>query len=304
MRNGSKLMLGTAQLGTKYGIANVAGMPSIQTSCELIKYAVTSGIGYLDTAPGYGESEKMIGDCLNNLHLNSKPVIVTKLPSVQVLGFKTEEERKSFVYSSITSSLKNLKRSSLEMCLLHDPMDMTYQKGEIIKILSDLKQRRLIHKIGVSVYNPQDIEMYLNLGCFDSIQVPINLFDQRLIRNGMLEKLSEKGIEVFVRSIYLQGLLLMAPEDLPDKLKQAKKPLELLSKFSEETGISIKEFSFLFVRDLPGVSKIIIGCETIDQLKENLTMMELPPLKKEMIKEICQLFIDIPIKIIDPRMWK
>lgn len=304
MRNGSKLMLGTAQLGTKYGISNVAGMPSRQKSCELIKYAVTSGIGYLDTAPGYGESEKMIGDCLNNLNLNSKPVIVTKLPSVRTLGFRTEEERKNFVYSSLVSSLENLKLSALNRCLLHDPMDMTYQNGEIINILSDLKQRRIIHKIGVSVYDPQDIEMYLNLGCFDSIQVPINLFDQRLIRNGMLEKLSEKGIEVFARSIYLQGLLLMAPEHLPDKLKQAKKPLKRLLQYSGETGISIKELSFLFVRDLPGVSKIIIGCETIDQLKENLTMMELPPLKKEVIKEIHQLFIDIPSKIIDPRMWK
>ncbi|KWX74772.1 aldo/keto reductase [Paenibacillus jilunlii] len=304
MRNGSKLMLGTAQLGTKYGIANVAGMPSRQKSCELIKYAVTAGIGYLDTAPGYGESEKMIGECLKHLNVDNKPVIVTKLPSVQTSGFKTEEERNNFVYSSIFSSLDNLKLSALDRCLLHDPMDMNYQNGEIINILRDLKQRRIIHKIGVSVYNPQDIEMYLNLGCFDSIQVPINLFDQRLIRNGMLEQLSEKGIEIFVRSIYLQGLLLMAPEHLPDQLKQAKKPLERLAKYSEETGISIKELSFLFVRDLPGVSKIIIGCETIDQLKDNLKMMELPPLKKEMIKEINQLFLDIPIKIIDPRMWK
>lgn len=304
MKNTSKLMLGTAQLGGKYGVANVAGIPSMQKSCELIKYAISSDIGYFDTAPGYGDSEKIIGDCLNNLNLKSKPIIVTKLPSVQTLDFKTEEERKNFVYSSIISSLKNLKTSALEMCLLHDPMDMNYQNGEIIKVLRDLKQRRIIHKIGVSVYDPEDIEMYLSLGCFDSIQIPINLFDQRLIGNGMLEQLAGKGIEVFARSIYLQGLLLMDPENLPDKLKQAQKPLERLLKYSKETGISIKELCFLFVRDLPGISKIIVGCETIDQLKENLAMMELPPLRKETFNQIYQLFNDISLQIIDPRMWK
>lgn len=303
MKRVSRLMLGTAQLGGNYGIANVAGIPSMQKSCELIKYAVSSGIGYFDTAPGYGESEKIIGDCLNTLHLNSRPVIVTKLPSVQRLGFQTEAERKNVVYSSILSSLKNLRLSALEMCLLHDPLDMNYQNGEIIKILSDLKQRQIIHKIGVSVYDPQDIEMYLNLGCFDSIQMPINLFDQRWIREGMLEKLSKQGIEVFARSIYLQGLLVMEPEKLPEKLKQAKKPLERLIKYSKETGISMKELSFLFVRELRGVSKIIIGCETIEQLKENLMMMELPPLSQETIKEIHQLFMDMPVNIIDPRRW-
>ncbi len=304
MDNTSKLMLGTAQLGGKYGIANVAGIPSKQKSCELIQYAVSSGIGYLDTAPGYGDSEGIIGDCLNKFDLNSRPIVVTKLPSIQASGFITEEERKNYVYSSIMSSLKNLKLSALDMCLLHDPRDMNYQNGEIIKVLRELKERRMIHRIGVSVYDLQDVEMYLSLGGLDSIQIPVNLFDQRLIGTGMLEKLSENGIEVFARSIYLQGLLLMDPAKLPDQLKQAKKPLELLAKYSKETGMPVKELAFLFVRDLPGISRIIIGCETIDQLRENLTLMEYPPLKKETIQEICLLFIDIPIKIMDPRMWK
>ena len=101
MDNTSKLMLGTAQLGGKYGITNVAGIPSKQKSCELIQYAVSSGIGYLDTAPGYGDSEKIIGNCLNKFDLISRPIIVTKLPSVQTLGFQTEKERKNCVFYMI-----------------------------------------------------------------------------------------------------------------------------------------------------------------------------------------------------------
>ncbi|UQZ36963.1 aldo/keto reductase [Paenibacillus sp. PK3_47] len=303
MMNHSKLMLGTAQLGGKYGIANIAGMPSFQKSCELIQYAAASGIRYLDTAPGYGDSERIIGNCLKRMELNSRPNIVTKLPSIQRLGLKTEEERKQFVYSSIASSQKYLQLCALDTCLLHDPGDMYYQSGGILTILRELKEQKIIHKLGVSVYDLQDIELFLDFDCFDCIQLPVNLFDQRLIGNGMLETLSKKGIEVFARSIYLQGLLLMDAANLPEPLKLAKVPLESLSEYSLETGISIKELSFLFVRDLPGISRIIVGCETIGQLRDNLRLMELPPLNQERMQEIRHLFADVPLKIIDPRMW-
>jgi aryl-alcohol dehydrogenase-like predicted oxidoreductase len=303
----SKLMLGTAQLGGKYGIANILGMQSKQDTCGLIKHALFLGVDSFDTAPQYGESEAIIGESLkgaDQLHISRIPMIVTKIPSVQSLGLATEEERKRFVHSSIESSLKKLNRSELDICLLHDPKDMVYQNGEIINLLLDLKGRNTIKKIGVSVYDQHDIDLCLELGCFESIQIPINVFDQRLLRNGMLQKLTAKGIEVFARSIYLQGLLLMDPENLPDQFNQAKTTLDLLSGLCQDAMLTKKELSLLFVRDLPGISKIIIGCETKDQLIENITMMELPPLKKEIAQRVCDLFRDIPIEIIDPRMWK
>lgn len=304
MGNVSKLMLGTAQLGGKYGIANVVGMPTKQECCDIIQHALSSGVESFDTAPGYGESEVRIGECLKELsHMQTSARVVTKIPSVHSLGLATEKERNRFVLSTIMASLKNLHRCQLDIVLLHDPKDMTLQNGEILKLLLDLKNRNVIKKIGVSIYDINDIDVYLELGCFDSIQVPINIFDQRLLGNGLMEKLSRKDIEVFARSIYLQGLLLMDPENLPTQLRSAKKPLELLAKLSIDTRMPIKELSLLFVRDLPGLSKIIVGCETKDQLIDNLTLIEKPPLKEETIREIYTLFSNIPIEIIDPRMW-
>lgn len=104
---------------------------------SLLQYALTSGIGYLDTAPGYGDSESIIGDCLEDADPQTKPQIVTKLPSVQRLGLHTEEARRRFVTSSVRSSLNRLKCSALDVCLLHDPLDLTYQGGEILRILQE-----------------------------------------------------------------------------------------------------------------------------------------------------------------------
>ncbi|MEK5464015.1 aldo/keto reductase [Paenibacillus sp. FSL R7-0210] len=304
MMNKARLVLGTAQLGGNYGIANTAANLSVQQRNELLQYALTSGIGYLDTAPGYGDSESIIGDCLEDADPQTKPQIVTKLPSVQRLGLHTEEARRRFVTSSVRSSLNRLKCSALDVCLLHDPLDLTYQGGEILRILQELKQQQLIRRIGVSVYDAEDIANFMREEELDSIQIPLNVLDQRWITNGMLERLARKGAEIFVRSVYLQGLLLMAPEQLPAGLKQAEQPLLRLIRYSEETGIPVKELCFLYVRDLPGISGIVIGCETVEQVQENLRMMALPPLSRAVRQKLGESFTDIPVEIIDPRRWK
>ncbi|MEK4005141.1 aldo/keto reductase [Paenibacillus sp. FSL H3-0333] len=304
MMNKARLVLGTAQLGGNYGIANTAVNFSVQQRNELLQYALSSGIGYLDTAPGYGDSESIIGDCLEGAEPQIRPQIVTKLPSVQRLGLHMEEARRRFVTSSVRSSLNRLKCSALDVCLLHDPLDLTYQGGEILRMLQELKQQQLIRRIGVSVYDAEDIANFMREEDLDSIQIPLNVLDQRWITNGMLERLARKGTEIFVRSVYLQGLLLMAPEQLPAGLKQAEQPLLRLIRYSEETGIPVKELCFLYVRDLPGISGLVIGCETVEQVQENLRMMALPPLSRAVRQKLGESFTDIPVEIIDPRRWK
>ncbi|MEK3792001.1 aldo/keto reductase [Paenibacillus sp. FSL R7-0204] len=304
MINKASLVLGTAQLGGNYGIANATANPSVQQRNELLQYALSSGIGYLDTAPGYGDSESIIGDCLEGADPQSRPQIVTKLPSVQRLGLHTEDARRRFVTSSVHASLNRLKCSVLDVCLLHDPLDMTYQGGEILRVLQELKRQHTIRRIGVSVYDAEDIANFMTVEELDSIQIPLNVLDQRWLANGMLERLARKGTEIFVRSVYLQGLLLMAPEQLPAGLKQAEQPLLQIISYSKETGIPVKELCFLYVRDLPGISGLVIGCETVEQVQENLRMMALPPLSRAVRQTLGESFTDIPVEIIDPRRWK
>ncbi|MEK4047536.1 aldo/keto reductase [Paenibacillus sp. FSL H8-0048] len=304
MINKAGLVLGTAQLGGNYGIANTAANPSVQQRNELLQYALSAGIGYLDTAPGYGDSESVIGDCLEGADPQSRPQIVTKLPSVQRLRLHTEEARRRFVISSVHTSLNRLKCSALDVCLLHDPLDLTYQGGEILQTLQEMQQLQLIRRIGVSVYDAEDIADFMRVEGLDSIQIPLNVLDQRWLANGMLEQLTRKGTEIFVRSVYLQGLLLMAPEQLPAGLRRAKQPLLRLNSYSKETGIPVKELCFLYVRDLPGISGLVIGCETARQVQENLRMMALPPLSRAVRQTLGESFTDMPVEIIDPRRWK
>lgn len=302
----SKLTLGTAQLGINYGIANQTGMPTKENIFKIIDYAISHGIDSLDTAPGYGECETLIGEYIHSQKFvkNSNfPFIITKMPSVHLLDHLTSHERCKFMKQNISNSQNRLQLTQIEACLLHDPLDMTASRGEIVQHLLQLKKEGSIKKIGVSVYEPKEVEIAIQLGCFDIIQVPINLLDQRLVHTNLLKKLYESDIEIYGRSIYLQGLLLMSPDNLPEHLKSAKIPLEILANKANDEGLSVAELALLYVRDIPELKKIIIGCETIAQVKQNLHMINLPPLSKSAVREIQDLFQGLPQRLIDPRMW-
>lgn len=302
----SKLSLGTAQLGGHYGIANKTGMPTREESIKIIDYAIRHGIDSLDTAAGYGDSEILIGEYINCQKLKGSgkiPSLITKIPSMRLRNLLTFEERYQFLEKTILGSLNRLNLPQIDICLLHDPLDMEAYKGEIVHHLINLQKRNLINKIGVSVYHPKEVEAVLEWGCFDVIQVPINIFDQRLLEMELLKKLYEANVAIYGRSIYLQGLLLMSPNELPENLKEAKAALEKLDKLARKVGLSVIEIALLYIRGIPEITKIIIGCETMNQLKQNLQIINGPPLTESMVNEIKEIYQDFPPKLIDPRKW-
>lgn len=302
----SKLTLGTAQLGSHYGIANKTGLPTREDRLKIIDYAINHGINSIDTSPSYGDSEIIIGEYvkIQSGKNNTKvPSIITKIPSVCFNNFITSEERHQFVDKMVFDSLKRLNLTHLDNCLLHDPLDMIANQGEVVQYMLQLKKRKIVRKIGVSVYEPKEVEAALSLACFDIIQIPINVFDQRLIRKNLLRKLYEANIEIHGRSVFLQGLIFMSSNNLPKNMEGAKEFLESLRSLARKVKLDVMELALLYVRDLPELSKLIIGCETIKQIGKNIHIMNLPPLGEAVIREIQDLFKYVPNEIIDPRKW-
>ncbi|MGN6530661.1 MAG: aldo/keto reductase [Ginsengibacter sp.] len=136
-----------------------------------------------------------------------------------------------------------------------------------------------------------------------ALQVPMNVFDTRLLTQNLMEILIQNDVKVFIRSIYLQGLILMDENQVPDHLSFAKAPLQQLRKIAASVNKEIKEIAFSFVRDTPGVTSLVIGAETIGQLKENLALLSGPPLRKEVYSGILNRFKDISEELITPALW-
>ncbi|EMK15666.1 oxidoreductase, aldo/keto reductase family protein [Leptospira kirschneri serovar Bim str. 1051] len=285
-----KLSLGTAQFGFNYGIANKKGKITFEEAEEILSFARISGIKYLDTAILYGESEKVLGEIgVNDLK------ICTKLPSVST---NKAGDIKKWVDDSISRSIKLLKISNLESLLLHRPRELLGENGErLYKALIRLKESGLIQKIGISIYDPLELEDLIKNFNFDIVQAPMNVFDRRLINSGWLDKLDKCGIEIHIRSVFLQGLLLMKKEELPYKFKKWEDLWIKWHTWLNETNQSALQVCLGYLVQIQPISKIIVGVDNLKHLKEIVIAI-----KQEIIKLPDELFSNDE-NLIDPSKW-
>ena len=256
-----KLILGTAQLGMDYGITNQNGRASSSEAKTVIQLAEKSGIKYLDTAVAYGDSEKLLGD----FSISSN--IITKLPRIPDDLMDVED----FVRDTVINSLKKLRRKSLYGLLLRDVNEKSKKRlFKLLKILEKLKEENLVSKIGVSIYQPSDLEFFFNEMSIDLVQSPLSILDQRLVHSGWLSKLKKLGVTVHVRSIFLQGLLLKSPTELLVELPEFTRNWHLLNNFMDASKISALELCLSYPESLSGVDGIVVGVNRSNELLQVL----------------------------------
>ena len=137
---------------------------------------------------------------------------------------KIKSRFKEWIYSIFLESLKNLKVTKINSLLLHDSSSLLNRKDSdtIYKILDELKQSKLVKNIGFSVYNPSELTILIKRYNFDVVQAPFNIFDRRILKSGLSNILVRKKIDLHLRSIFLQGLLL-AEQDLDKKFSKYEK---------------------------------------------------------------------------------
>lgn len=289
------LSLGTVQFGTDYGITNQSGQTPFEEVARILQFA-KGKINILDTAPGYGTSEKVLGE---NRILDFN--IVTKTPHIKSETIGLQELEK--VENCFFQSLESLKIPSVYGLLIHNPNDM-FKEGsdKLFKKISDLKQKGFVKKIGVSVYTQSDIEGLCKKYNFDIVQVPLNVLDQRLVKSGTLKNLKERGIEIHARSIFLQGILLNDISVLDNRFTDIVPILKDYFSELKINEINKVEGALSFINSLKEIDQVIIGVNNLEQLKEiyhsYLKIKSNSNINIDFSKYVCE-----RENIIDPRKW-
>lgn len=293
----SRFVLGTAQLGMDYGIANVCGQPSEKLVCEIVKTALGYGVNCFDTAQAYGNSEVVLGMALRYCGAEPDIKIVSKLsPELQPTDCEAVEQ-------SIEISRQNLHVDQLWCLMLHraDWLD-SWHKG-LGQTLRRSKQTGGVRYLGVSVYTPDDARRALEHADIQVIQVPCSLWDQRMLREGIFDIAKKKSKLLFVRSIYLQGLLLLSPQDVAKKLPVAKRASQKWYELAAQFGMSPKNLSISFGLSLN--APLVIGVENIQQLNENAQLFQQAPLSTDASEGIrSQMSLFLSDEIVDPSLWQ
>ncbi|TVY08048.1 aldo/keto reductase [Paenibacillus cremeus] len=303
----SPITLGTVQLGIPYGIANRSGQPDELRSRKILDAAVEGGITSFDTAPTYGSSEQILGQYFSEF--DSAPFIITKWGLHHGNSRLTEAELREQLDDMLKEREDRLKRCPIPALLLHTPLMLKEYGAEITRLLRERVQEGRIGKVGVSLGVHVDRELdelreIIEDDLYSIVQIPLNVWDQRLIRDGALKTLQSSGKLVLARSAYLQGLLLMDTQTLPRHLAEAAPWLAELHRLAEQEGLTVAEFCFSYVRFTTGVTSVLIGAETEEQVRENLQLLQVGPLREQTRERIQRVFADVPEELITPALWK
>lgn len=287
-----KMTLGTVQLGMRYGVANQTGQPLLHAAFGLLQAAREGGVNAFDTARVYGESEAVLGKYFASNGLEDT-IVVTKFRIDANSGVSPVEVERQVV-CSVETSLEQLGLESLHFLLAHNPDDLVQYGGAVNRALKSLQHRGLVGHTGASVYTAQQVDAILAQPWHTAIQIPINALDTRLVRGGHLGRLQAAGFIVFVRSVFLQGLLFL--KKFPPDLAVASPFVQKLHRLSEAANREVADLALSYVRDLPGVTSLVLGAETSEQVRKNIHLMDAPPLEDNLRENIGWLAANTPIE--------
>ena len=283
----NRIVLGGAQLGLPYGILNGGETLSREEVARILDTAAGHGIDSIDTAIAYGQSESVIGETAQN-----RFSIISKLPPLPSEVSNVSE----WVHMQVDASLARLNCKSLDALLLHRPQDLVEQHGaELYAAINSLKIRKIIQRFGISIYAPDELDGIIGKFDIDVVQAPLNVFDRRIL--GVIDQLTARNIEVHVRSVFLQGVLIASPKDRPQRFQPWSEHFSRFDTWVHSTGVSAMACCLGFALQQPGVAKLVIGTTSAESLAE-------------IMNSVPNMYLEVPSdlqssseQLIDPRVW-
>ena len=291
-----ELGLGAAQFGFDYGVLNEEGKVSAGNVRTLLKIAYENDIRVIDTAATYGDSETVLGQSIPQ---GFSFRIMTKLPPMKKDSIC--EKDSALINENFYGSLKKLRMERISGLFLHCPNDLFLPGGDIIyTTLLSFKDRGLVEKIGVSVYNGDEIDHLFHHYDFDLIQLPLNVLDQRLVKSGHIARLKAKDVEIHARSVFLQGILLIPLDKINPFFNPILSVLTKYRDFLEEYRLSPVEGALSYLRTVEELDIVLVGVTNEKQLRENINAFKLKLPDSLDFSE----FVIENIKMLNPYHWK
>lgn len=288
-----RLVLGTAQLGMPYGINNKIGKPDFNNACDIIKASFDYGVTRFDTAQAYGDSEEILGKVFDELKICQHVKVYSKLhPTLNLCDEKA-------VRSSVEDSLRKLRVDRLEGILLHHEDGMRFWDKDLGVALRGLVAQGKVKSIGVSFYTPKKALEALDVGGIDMIQVPANILDSRFEDAGIFRKAKDYDKKIFVRSVFLQGLLLMPLDIVPIAMKCVLPYLKKLERMASSMGLSRQELVLGYAAWKWGNSFVLFGAESRQQVVDNVKAFS-SKIESYIDEDI---FYNVPENILNPALW-
>ncbi|WP_419803381.1 aldo/keto reductase [Mucilaginibacter sp.] len=281
----SEVAFGCAEIGMPYGIGvhSASDMLSETEAIRLLQTAFAKGINFFDTARVYGCSENIIGKAFKGSR--HQVIIATKcshfldadnkIPSCQKLKINIE--------SSLRESLTALQTDYVDIFMLHQADPELLKHDDVKSVFSELKSSGKIRATGVSTYTNHQTAAAIDARCWDVIQIPFNLMDQRQAE--LFDQAQKNGVGLIVRSVLLKGLLSDKGQNLHPALRKVEEHLQNYQPLMQQLKIDLATLATRFALSFPQVSGVLIGIDHPKYLKQALEIAAVNYLSKTELQQ-------------------
>ena len=298
-----KLCLGTVQFGTRYGIQN-ADQPSLDDCMKMLDYALHNGVDYLDTAAAYGTAELVVGELFRRRVVRREEVCICSKLSLDISSGLSVSEIRHLIEHQLKTSLERLGTDYLDACLFHQAKLAFHPAAQ--EALATFREGGLVRRCGVSVYAPEEAQACLESEWVDMMQVPASIFDQRMLKEGVLDTaVRRSNFDIHSRSAFVQGLIMMRSENVPETLAQgaAREAVRRLDELCLSHGISKMKLAIQYVKHLHSISHLVFGVDNLTQLREYIKAFH-EEWSSDILEDIAQEFRELEPKVYMPSQWK
>lgn len=295
----SRLMLGTVQFGMPYGVANRTGQPDYNTALAIVDAAFSGGVNCCDTAAAYGTSEAVLGQILHDLRIADQVVVVTKVRALSPEELSNAEQGQRAIEQSVAESRRRLRMERLPVVLFHREADAKY-----MDTLLELKDRGWLNHCGVSCDNrPGFAAQAVAEGYASALQIPASILDHRHRLSGVFQQAERKNVALFIRSVYLQGLLFLAEESIPEHLRDVLPARRRLQAIAADAQLTLGELAVKYLLEQSGVTCLLAGVETVAQVHDNLRLFSCDSLHDKVRAAIDSIAFEISERTLTPALW-
>ena len=295
-----KLCLGTVQFGGDYGIRG-GKRPPVDEVVKMLDFATQNGVDAIDTAAAYGSAEDVVGAFLKRRTIPRERLCVVSKFGTDVFSGLAPDRWGSALAAAAKASLARLCTDYLDAFVCHVPKAAF--DDAVAAAMGEVKKLGLARHVGVSVYETDEAFACMGNGACDFMQVPFSVLDQRMMTSGALESALRKGVIVHSRSAFVQGLVLMAESEVPERLSETRPLVRELIRLCASAGTSRRAMAMAFVRRQKAISHLVFGVDDLNQLKENIAAFS-ENVPDAALDEAMRLFGNVDPDLVMPNKWR
>jgi aryl-alcohol dehydrogenase-like predicted oxidoreductase len=234
----------------------------------MLAIAARTGLGVLDTGAASMHGEAVLGAVM------PRPTgfrVTVKAPR--------GDRGPAFVEAEARASLARLGLNRADAIMVQSAGDLFSPYGSTFwTCLKGLRDAGLFARVGISAYASDDPVGLARRFQPDLIQAPASLLDQRLLVDGSLAAVRDLGVEVHLRSIFLNGLLFLPPDRAPSQLGAAAiSRLSRARRLIAEGRSDPLQAALGFALSRPEAAAVIVGAATAGELNAVIAASAKPP---------------------------